>query len=89
MRSVSEPWADTTSPAGRMVLIVFAGIAEFERALIHQRTGAAPRRGTGARRALRQASLDRACSGALPPSSKNALQVGKAGVFFVLNQAAR
>jgi DNA invertase Pin-like site-specific DNA recombinase len=40
LRSLSEPWADTTSPAGRMVLTVFAGIAEFERALIHQRTGA-------------------------------------------------
>ena len=34
LRSLSEPWADTTSPAGRMVLTVFAGIAEFERALI-------------------------------------------------------
>ena len=39
LRSLSEPWADTTSPAGRMVLTVFAGIAEFERALIHERTG--------------------------------------------------
>ena len=31
---------DTTTPAGRMVLTVFAGMAEFERALIHQRTSA-------------------------------------------------
>lgn len=38
LRSLQEPWADTTSPAGRMVLTVFAGIAEFERALIHDRT---------------------------------------------------
>jgi DNA invertase Pin-like site-specific DNA recombinase len=38
LRSLHEPWADTTSPAGRMVLTVFAGIAEFERALIHERT---------------------------------------------------
>ena len=38
LRSLAEPWADPTSPAGRMVLTVFAGIAEFERALIHQRT---------------------------------------------------
>jgi DNA invertase Pin-like site-specific DNA recombinase len=38
LRSLAEPWADTTSPAGRMVLTVFAGVAEFERALIHQRT---------------------------------------------------
>jgi DNA invertase Pin-like site-specific DNA recombinase len=38
LRSIGEPWADTTSAAGRMVLTVFAGMAEFERALIHQRT---------------------------------------------------
>jgi DNA invertase Pin-like site-specific DNA recombinase len=38
LQSLEEPWADTTSPAGRMVLTVFAGIAEFERALIRQRT---------------------------------------------------
>jgi DNA invertase Pin-like site-specific DNA recombinase len=40
VRSLAESWADTTLPAGRMVLTVFAGIAEFERALIHQRTSA-------------------------------------------------
>ena len=40
LRSLAEPWADTTSPAGRMVLTVFAGIAEFERALIRERTSA-------------------------------------------------
>ena len=38
LRSLAEPWADTTTPAGRMVLTVVAGIAEFERELIHQRT---------------------------------------------------
>ena len=38
LRSLHEPWADTTSPAGRMVLTVFAGIGEFERELIHERT---------------------------------------------------
>ena len=40
LRSLAEPWADTTTPAGRMVLTVFAGISEFERALILSRTGA-------------------------------------------------
>jgi DNA invertase Pin-like site-specific DNA recombinase len=40
LRSLAEPWADTTSAAGKMVLTVFAGIAEFERSLILQRTGA-------------------------------------------------
>ena len=40
LRSLAESWADTTSPAGRMVLTVFAGIAGFKRELIHQRTSA-------------------------------------------------
>jgi DNA invertase Pin-like site-specific DNA recombinase len=40
LRSLAEPWADTTPPAGKMVLTVFAGVAEFERALIHQRANA-------------------------------------------------
>jgi DNA invertase Pin-like site-specific DNA recombinase len=40
LRSLGEPWADTTSPSGKMVLTVFAGIAEFERSLIAERTSA-------------------------------------------------
>lgn len=40
LRSLAEPWADTTSPAGRTVLTVFAGIAKFERALILSRSSA-------------------------------------------------
>src|SRR5438105_2357831 len=39
-RSVCEPWADTTTPAGTMILTIFAGIAQFERSLIHERTSA-------------------------------------------------
>jgi DNA invertase Pin-like site-specific DNA recombinase len=38
LQSLDEPWADTASPSGRMILTVFAGTAEFERALIRQRT---------------------------------------------------
>lgn len=38
LRSLSEPWLDTSSPAGRMIFTVFAGIAEFERSLIADRT---------------------------------------------------
>ena len=38
LQSIAEPWADTTTPAGRMVLTVFGGIAEFERSLIATRT---------------------------------------------------
>ena len=53
LRSLGEPWADTTSPAGRMVLTVFAGVAEFERALIRERTGTGRTAAMRARRALR------------------------------------
>lgn len=38
--SLSEPWADTTTHAGKMIMTVFAGIAEFERDLIRERTSA-------------------------------------------------
>ena len=55
LKSLSEPWADTTSPAGRMVLTVFAGIAEFERELIRERTGTGRSRRHEARRAVRAA----------------------------------
>lgn len=37
-KSLAEPWADTTTPAGKMIVTVLAGIAEFERSLIVQRT---------------------------------------------------
>jgi len=39
-QSISEPWANTTTQAGKMIMTVFAGIAEFERDLIRERTGA-------------------------------------------------
>lgn len=66
LRSLAEPWADTTSPAGRMVLTVFAGLAEFERALIIDRTRngrqAAKARGVkfGPRPTLTAAQIDHA-----------------------------
>lgn len=39
-QSLSETWADTTTAGGKMILTVFAGIAEFERDLIVGRTSA-------------------------------------------------
>ncbi|RYZ92738.1 MAG: recombinase family protein [Proteobacteria bacterium] len=38
LHSLAEPWADTTSPARKMIMTVFAGIADFERSLILDRT---------------------------------------------------
>ncbi|WP_273242308.1 recombinase family protein [Hyphomonas atlantica corrig.] len=43
-RSLAEPWADTTTPHGKMIVTVLAGVAEFERSLIRQRTGEGRRR---------------------------------------------
>lgn len=37
MRSLAESWADTTSSAGVLILTVFAGVAQFERARIKER----------------------------------------------------
>jgi DNA invertase Pin-like site-specific DNA recombinase len=38
-RSLRDMWADTTTPHGRLMLTVLAGLAEFERELIRARTG--------------------------------------------------
>src|SRR4029077_3807807 len=37
-RSLADSWADTTTPHGRLMLTVLAGLAEFERSLILSRT---------------------------------------------------
>lgn len=37
-RSLSDAWADTTTPHGRLMLTVLGGLAEFERELIRART---------------------------------------------------
>jgi DNA invertase Pin-like site-specific DNA recombinase len=42
LQSLEEPWADTTSPSGRMVMTIFAGIAEYaERAVMRSGTSLA------------------------------------------------
>ena len=37
-KSLADTWADTTTPHGRLILIVLGGLAEFERHLISERT---------------------------------------------------
>jgi DNA invertase Pin-like site-specific DNA recombinase len=37
-KSLHDPWADTTTPHGRLMVTVLGGLAEFERALILART---------------------------------------------------
>jgi DNA invertase Pin-like site-specific DNA recombinase len=48
LKSLAEPWADTTSAAGKFLLVVLGGVADFERSLIVERTSAG-----------RQAAIDR------------------------------
>ncbi len=38
-RSLAEPWADTTTTQGRLMVTVLGGLAAFERELIRARTG--------------------------------------------------
>jgi DNA invertase Pin-like site-specific DNA recombinase len=38
IKSLGETWVDTTTSAGKAMITVFAGFAEFERDLIRQRT---------------------------------------------------
>jgi len=38
LKSLGDPWADTTTPHGRLMLTVLGGLAEFERHLILART---------------------------------------------------
>ncbi|MEX5576678.1 recombinase family protein [Pseudophaeobacter sp. A-200-2] len=37
-RSLAEPWADTMTPSGKLMLVIMGGLAEFERSLIRERT---------------------------------------------------
>jgi DNA invertase Pin-like site-specific DNA recombinase len=39
-RSLADAWCDTTTPHGKLILAVLAGLAEFERSLIMARTQA-------------------------------------------------
>lgn len=38
IKSLKEPWLDTTTPQGMLLFSVFAGVSQFERDLIKERT---------------------------------------------------
>jgi DNA invertase Pin-like site-specific DNA recombinase len=40
-KSPKDAWCDTTTPHGRLMVVVIGGLAEFERELIRARTGKA------------------------------------------------
>lgn len=51
-KSLADTWADTTSPHGRLMVTMLAGLAEFERSLIVTRTTEGRRRAKAAGRKL-------------------------------------
>ena len=51
-RSLGDPWADTTTPHGRLMVTVLGGLAEFERELIRTRTTGGRRRAKARARSL-------------------------------------
>src|ERR1700693_2536716 len=52
--SLAEHWADTTTAAGRLMLTILGGLAEFERELIRARTGEGRARGKADGQSLRR-----------------------------------
>jgi DNA invertase Pin-like site-specific DNA recombinase len=81
-QSLSEPWADTTTHAGRMIMTIFAGIAEFERDLIRERTGAgrrdAQRRGVRFGRPRKMNAEQRELAGRLLKEGQSVREVARA-----------
>jgi DNA invertase Pin-like site-specific DNA recombinase len=59
-KSLADSWADTTTPHGRLLVTMLAGIAEFERELIRARTGEGRNAG---HRVLSNGLLGADCSG--------------------------
>ena len=51
-RSLADPWADTTTPHGRLLVCILGGIAEFERELIRSRTAEGRQRARAAGRRM-------------------------------------
>lgn len=97
LRSLAEQ-IDTTSATGRLVLHVFAALAEFERSLNHERTiaglAAARARGRvgGRPRALRGSRLvharEMAAAGVAVTEIADTLLVGRSTVYRALRQNA-
>jgi DNA invertase Pin-like site-specific DNA recombinase len=62
-KSLGDPWCDTTTPHGRLMLTVLGGLAEFERHLILARTSEGRKRAQARGFALAESSSSRRISG--------------------------
>lgn len=96
--SLRETWCDTTTPAGRLMITVMGGVAQFERELILARTeeGIAKARKQG-KRFGRPSALDagqrrkiaeRYASGETMAELAEAYEVGEATIWRALQPAA-
>ena len=93
-KSIAEPWADTTTPEGKLVFTIFAGFAEWERERIRQRQseGIARARAKGIYKG-RPPSIDRArvlelkAAGMGPAAIARELKIGESSVYRVLKEA--
>lgn len=63
LKSLKESWVDTTTPQGKFIFTIMAGLVQFERELISQRT----KEGLESARA-------RGRKGGRPPKNKNAVK---------------
>jgi DNA invertase Pin-like site-specific DNA recombinase len=65
-RSLHDPWCDTSTPQGELLVTILAGFATFERHLIKARTDAgrkrAKARGSGDRENWIRTSVRKRCS---------------------------
>jgi DNA invertase Pin-like site-specific DNA recombinase len=61
-KSLSDAWANTTTPHGRLMLTVLGGLAEFERELIIARTGEGRTRAKAPWREIRATGSSNAAS---------------------------
>lgn len=52
LKALTDSWADTTTPTGKLILTVLGGLAEFERSLISERTAEGRERAKRAGRRL-------------------------------------
>ncbi len=94
-RSLADVWCDTTTPHGKLMLTVLAGLAEFERTLIMARTQAGIQRarehgvtfGRPCKLNARQRRLiaERYAAGETMAALASEFEVGEATVWRALN----
>lgn len=95
--SLAEPWADTTSPAGTLIMTVFAGVAQFELERMKERcaAGRARARRDGVKfgrskvlsRHKEHLALAALKGGATPREVAHDLQVSRSTVYRLKKQA--